>query len=291
MTSILNLLKACLELDSPQLCATSCTIFPVILLHLILYFLLIRSYSHCLTCYLLYSKWNLNPARWGITFHRRIKKHTSRKLLHSRVEPIIIVHILIAIQLPALVYRIVDDYCLQFHYWSWMMIPIRRLPIMTLRIPESPPCHLTIMKTFWIINRRFFIQARCTGARHYELYRFHCQSNIAVPILSLHALHSQIPEIQLWQLCHFCSNTERQPSSPNYLSHTMHHPPRRCHYLCLVQTWMLHNPRPVEICIFPNSKWQHLRKWNVWWRQSYWWRLLGQYYPMTSTGWLKKLRK
>ena len=75
-SSLQNPFKACLELHPPRLCANSCTIYPVIVLHLILYFLLIHSLPHSPTVYLHYSKWNLRPARWGITIHRRIKKHT-----------------------------------------------------------------------------------------------------------------------------------------------------------------------------------------------------------------------
>jgi len=81
-----------LELHHPPLCATSCNLFPVIQLHLILYLPLIHSLPHSPTFCLHYSKWNLRQARWGITIHRRIKKHTSRELSHSRKQPIIIVH-------------------------------------------------------------------------------------------------------------------------------------------------------------------------------------------------------
>jgi hypothetical protein len=53
----------CLELYPSQLHATSCSIFAVILLHLILYLLLIHSlpYSPIFNCH--YHKWNLCPGR------------------------------------------------------------------------------------------------------------------------------------------------------------------------------------------------------------------------------------
>jgi len=53
---------------------------------------------------------------------------------------------------------------------------------------------------------------------------------------------------------HHCSKAKSQPSSTYYLSLTMHHPPRRCCYACLVETRMFHNPRPVQIRTFPNTK-------------------------------------
>jgi len=69
-----NPFKLCLKLHPPGLCANSCSIFPVILLHLISYILLIHALLHFPTLYLHYSKWNLRPARWGITIHRRLNK-------------------------------------------------------------------------------------------------------------------------------------------------------------------------------------------------------------------------
>jgi len=75
----------CLELHLPRLCVSSCTIFPVILLHLILYLLHIHySLPHSLTVFLHYRKWNLCPARGVITMHRWIKRHTLREHSHSR---------------------------------------------------------------------------------------------------------------------------------------------------------------------------------------------------------------
>ena len=84
--------KARLKLHPPRLSATSCSIFPDIRLHLILYLLLI----HCLPysppfCHH-YPELNLFPARWGITIHRWIKKHTLREHWNSKKEPIFIVH-------------------------------------------------------------------------------------------------------------------------------------------------------------------------------------------------------
>jgi len=55
--------KARVKLHPPQLCTTSCSIFAVILLHLILYLLLIQSDPYSPTFYLHYYKWNLRPAR------------------------------------------------------------------------------------------------------------------------------------------------------------------------------------------------------------------------------------
>ena len=84
--------KACLELHAPRLCATSCSIFQHILLRLILYLLVIHSLPYSPTFYLHCHKWNLCPARWRITIHRRIKTHTLREHWHSRKELMFIVY-------------------------------------------------------------------------------------------------------------------------------------------------------------------------------------------------------
>jgi len=69
-------IKACHELHPARLCATLCSILPVILLQWILFLLLIYSLPHSPTVNLHYGKWNLCPARWGFTIHRRFKKQT-----------------------------------------------------------------------------------------------------------------------------------------------------------------------------------------------------------------------
>jgi len=61
-SSLQNAFQARLELHPPRLCANSCTIYPVIVLHLILYFLLLHSLPHSPTLDLRCSKWNLRPA-------------------------------------------------------------------------------------------------------------------------------------------------------------------------------------------------------------------------------------
>jgi len=55
-SSLQNPFNARLELHPPRLCANSCTIYPVIVLHLILYFLLSHSLPHSPTLDLHYSK-------------------------------------------------------------------------------------------------------------------------------------------------------------------------------------------------------------------------------------------
>jgi hypothetical protein len=75
-SSLQNPFKARLELHPPRQCANSCNIYPIIELQLFIYFLILHSLPHSPTLDLRYSKWNLRPARWGITIHRRIKKHT-----------------------------------------------------------------------------------------------------------------------------------------------------------------------------------------------------------------------
>jgi len=62
-SSLQNASNAHLELHPPRLCANSCSIYPVIILHIILYFLLLHSLPHSPTLDLRYSKWNLRPAR------------------------------------------------------------------------------------------------------------------------------------------------------------------------------------------------------------------------------------
>jgi len=62
-SSLQNSVKVPFELHPPRLCANFCTIYPVIVLHLIVYFLLLHSLPHSPTLDLHYSKWNLRPAR------------------------------------------------------------------------------------------------------------------------------------------------------------------------------------------------------------------------------------
>ena len=61
-SSLQNPFKARLKLHPPRQCGDSCTIYPVIVLHLIIYFLLLHSLPHSPTLDLHYSKWNLHPA-------------------------------------------------------------------------------------------------------------------------------------------------------------------------------------------------------------------------------------
>jgi len=105
--SLQNPLNAHLESYPPRLCANSCSMYLVIVLHLILYFLLILPLSSTLDLH--YSKRNLHPARWEITIHWRIKKHTWREYSLSRKQPIFIVHQMFAFQLSAFVHRIAND--------------------------------------------------------------------------------------------------------------------------------------------------------------------------------------
>jgi len=136
-----------------------------------------------------------------------------------------------------------------------MTRPIRRSVMTNVRTPESLPYHPTSKKTIWIIIRRSFIWVRRAGINHYALQGFHCQRNGAVPILSLYALHIQIPEIYLRQWHHHCSNAKSQPSSTNFPSLTVHHPAGHwCFPTSRVETRIFHNPRPVVIRTFPNTK-------------------------------------
>jgi hypothetical protein len=58
-----NPFMACLELHPPGLCAHCCTVYPVIVLPLIVYFLLLHCLPHSPTLDLRFSKWNLHSAR------------------------------------------------------------------------------------------------------------------------------------------------------------------------------------------------------------------------------------
>jgi hypothetical protein len=101
--------KAHLELHPSQLCATSCSIFPYILLNFILYLLRIHSLPYSPPFCYHYPKQNLCPVSWGITIHRWIKKHTLWEHWHSRKEPIFIVHQMLAIHGGL--------------YYGWLMSP------------------------------------------------------------------------------------------------------------------------------------------------------------------------
>ena len=84
--------------------------------------------------------------------------------------------------------------------------------------------------------------------------------NRAVPILALHTLCFEIAEIYLLQWHHHCSNTKSHPSSTNYPSLTMYDSPGHWYFpTSLAETRIFHNPRPVVIKMFPNTKRLHLR--------------------------------
>jgi len=53
------------------------------------YTLLSPTFPNCLSSL---QQWNLRPARWGITIHRRIKKHALREHSHSRWQSMFIDH-------------------------------------------------------------------------------------------------------------------------------------------------------------------------------------------------------
>jgi len=155
--------------------------------------------------------------------------------------------------------------------------PIRRSKLTTVRTQESPPYHPTSKMTILIINSRSFIWASRAGTRHYAPEGFHCQRNGAVLILSLHALCFQIPEIDLWQWHHHCSNAKSHPSSTNHPNLTVHHPPRHwCFPTNPVETTIFHNPRPGVIRTFPNTKRALLRWRKGSWRQFSSPRILGE---------------
>jgi len=114
--------------------------------------------------------------------------------------------------------------------------------------------------------------------------------NGAMPTLSLHALCFQMPKIHLRQWHHQSSNFKCQPSSTNHWNLAAYHMPGDwCYPTSLLETRMLHNPRCVVIRMFPTTKRLLLRQQQRLWRKSYSQRFLGQYSPMTSTGWLEKL--
>ena len=74
--------------------------------------------------------------------------------------------------------------------------------MMTVRTMEIEHCHQPSNAAIWmILNRRSNLLTTCAGRSHYEVYVLHCPLNWAVLILSLYALHIQIPQIQL-RWCH-----------------------------------------------------------------------------------------
>ena len=112
--------KADLKLHPPRLYASSCSISAVILLHLILYWLLIRSLTYSPTFYVNYHIWNLHLARWGITIHKRIKKHTTREHWNSSCQPIFIVHQMFAFQISFFVH------CALCYWWLPSLISLSK---------------------------------------------------------------------------------------------------------------------------------------------------------------------
>jgi hypothetical protein len=76
----------CILLDCVLLCCPGFLLFHYTSYYINLYILLSTFPTS------LYQTWNLRLARWGITIHRRINKHTFREHLHmySRRQPIFI---------------------------------------------------------------------------------------------------------------------------------------------------------------------------------------------------------
>jgi len=145
----------------------------------------------------LLQQWKQYPARWEITIPTRIKKDTSREHSYSKKQPIFIVHLIIHFLLSGFVYHIADDIRAQCQYWSIMITQIMRSMIMNVRIPESQHCNLTLKNTICIIiNRKSYCNARCAGTSREKPEEFQCWSDRAVLILSVHAVHFQVPKIQ-----------------------------------------------------------------------------------------------
>jgi len=105
-----------------------------------------------------------------------------------------------------------------------------------------------------ITNSSSWYLARGARTSYKEQWGLYCQTHGAMPTLSLNALHFQTLDIQLGQWHHHCLNAKGQPSATHYLSLTIHHPTRRCHYASLVEIRMLHNQRPMLIRTVPNTK-------------------------------------
>lgn len=83
--------QARVELHPPQLSVILLPYFPIILLNIILYVpLILLSTFPKFTA----SIWNLRPAWWDITIHRRMRKYTlaGHLHMHSRWQPIFITH-------------------------------------------------------------------------------------------------------------------------------------------------------------------------------------------------------
>jgi len=99
----------------------------------------------------------------------------------------------------------------------------------------------------------------CLGLEYrdksYELQRFHYERTGPMPILSLHALHLQIPEIYLRQWYNHCSTAKSHPPSTNCPCLNMNHLPGHWSFpTSPVETRLLSNLRPVVIRTFPNTK-------------------------------------
>jgi hypothetical protein len=77
-------------------------------------------------------------------------------------------------------------------------------------------------------SKKSNINTRHIVIKQYKLQGFHRQSNGAVRILSLHALHFQICDIRLQPLHHHCSSTKSQPSI--YYVGLMMYPPWPSHF-------------------------------------------------------------
>ena len=169
-------------------------------------FPLCRRTSYYIYCYILLStfpnftssSWNLWPARWGITIHRRIKKHTLREHLHvhSRRQPIIIANQMFELPTQPLSTVRRNQMSAQWILLSRMTtILIQRSLMLTVQTLASPPCPPISKTMICTTHRSSYIYTRRPVIRQNELQWFYWQRNGAMPILSSQALHFEICDI------------------------------------------------------------------------------------------------
>lgn len=135
-----------------------------------------------------------------------------------------------------------------------MIIPLRSSKLMKVRIQHSLPSNTHLRNTNVTSIWRSDFLASHPGTHHFKIQGILCDRIWTPLILSLHALHIHIPEIQSGQWHYNCSHSKSQPFSVQFTSLTVHHLSRRPNNPKPIETRMIHNTRQVETRMFPNGK-------------------------------------
>jgi hypothetical protein len=204
--------------------------------------------------------WNLQPASWEITIHRRTKSPRWVRCcmwIQKGSQPSLqIKYWIFQPSLWVLSWR--SQMSVQWVWWSRIMtIPIARSGMVKVETLESSPCLSISKKMFRTSSKRCYITTKWAEICLYKLQAIHSERNSALPIPLLCTLHIWICEILPRPLHHNCVNSRSHPwiYCPTQTLYTPMYsccPTRKVHR-------MFHNQLPLEMTTFPNTAKVHFR--------------------------------